>query len=405
MTFLADLRDGTHGIRVALPSSMRVERDIEREALLQDDSHSVTWHLALGWAMVDLRKDYVALLRSDLAREARWAFEDTLRSRHAEAGVPQGTPRTSDTEWSPLVSVEDATVSGADALIVIHRLAYEPGEETVAGRVLIPLEKGTVHLSALSRVTLTGFRETLLSQRMLDTHFHAPEHPPLHRAMPEVEAQAKLLRILPSQTQIDDPAFDVAVPKHPLSLVRAALRWLLGGGLRIEVTQPLRNRPRSSVELPTVGCDMTPPPRFVFAPMMAERMSQTLAPFTRACLPGVQPQLFDVWRVPDAQIRGVGHRWRLKRLATKTIRGWASEGATDIHVETWPLPPLGGRPRLGSYVRFRTVAGPTHSLACWIADLDGTVFRLAAGGPLGISKDELMHRIETAASTWRRRTP
>ena len=56
MAFLADLRDGTHGIRLGVPSSMRVEQDIEREALLYDDSHSVNWHMALGWAMVDLSK-------------------------------------------------------------------------------------------------------------------------------------------------------------------------------------------------------------------------------------------------------------------------------------------------------------------------------------------------------------
>src|SRR5258708_5717958 len=142
MAFLADLRDGTHGIRVAVPSSMRVERDIEREVLLHDDSHSVNWHMALGWAMVDFSKDHLGLLKSDLEREARWAFEETFHARHGEVGVPPGAPRTSDTEWSPLVFVEEATVSGAESLVVIHRLAYEPGEETVAGRVLIPLEKG-----------------------------------------------------------------------------------------------------------------------------------------------------------------------------------------------------------------------------------------------------------------------
>ncbi len=404
MAFLTDLPQGTHGVRIDFPFSMRIDQDIEREALLRDEARSVAWLVALDFAMVDLSEEHVGLLMGDLEREARCGFEDSFRARHLEVVVPPRAPRTNDPEWSPIVSVEHATVCGARSLVVIHRLAYEPGDETVAGRVVIPLEKGTLFLSALGQASFTGFRETLVTDRVLKERLVDPEHAARDRPISQAEAQEQARQLLPSQAQIDDPALDSVLPEHPLSLVRAALRWLLSGGLPIEVNAPLQSHPGSTVELDRVGCDVTPPPRYIFAPMTAERMSPTLAPFSRACLPGVPHQGFDVWQVPGVRVQGIARRLRLQRLATKIISGWASEGATDIHIDTWVLPPLEKRPRVGSYVRFRTIAGPVHSVACWIADLDGAVFRLAADGPLEVSKDDLARRIETAASTWRRRT-
>jgi hypothetical protein len=170
MRFLTQLREGTHGICVDVPPSMQVVEEHELGALLHDDEHSVSWHIAL-MSPIDLAGEHANLLVSDIRQAARSAFEAHFRSGRATAnGTPDlrprpVLPRTSDPDWSPLVSVERVAIGEAASLFVVHRLAYEPGHETIAGQVLIPLETTTLHLSALSTGTFTGYRESALAER------------------------------------------------------------------------------------------------------------------------------------------------------------------------------------------------------------------------------------------------
>lgn len=54
------------------------------------------------------------------------------------------------------------------ALALIHRLTYMPEDERIIGRIIIPLEQGTVYLSALRRANMTGEREAVLSYLLFE---------------------------------------------------------------------------------------------------------------------------------------------------------------------------------------------------------------------------------------------
>jgi len=377
---------------------------------LVDDERKVSWQATYMSPIVDLDRDHDHLLLDDLRRDAVSIFEtqffeqQTLRDNERKANrkwwrkilggsankVLELPPRTSDPNWSPVVSLAHTNVMRSASLDVIHRLTYARGDELVVGQIIIPLEAGTLYVSAWSRAGTTGIREALLTERVI-----------AETATSDLDEEA-IFRLGPSQDEIDDPALDEDFLEHPLSLVRNALKWFHESGLVIEVSRPFIKLVDPHAVLPNVGCEITPPHRFVSWPTISADLSSTLAFFTRSTLPMVEPQLFDVWRIPDLLIGEKGSQENLRRVAFEATQGWTKEGATDIDMETWPLPQREGRIGVGSYTRFSTVNGPTQSAAHWIADNDGTVFRITAGGPMYLKKEELVQRINQAADTWRR---
>jgi hypothetical protein len=277
------------------------------------------------------------------------------------------------------------TFCGVPALEVIHRLTYTAGDELIIGRIIIPLEQGTLYFSALRRGTMTGERESLLSI------IHAPSFNAGAHQPPQI-----------LQAEIDDPALDDRFPDHPLTVIRRALRWALTTPLDVTVTAPLPRDRDEMVELPNSGCTIRLPPRFRFCPQMAAAMDPSLTPFIRATVPQTGSYTFDVWRLPAATLKGRHATQPLRRLAEEHVRGWKQEGGSDVEIESVELPLFDGRPMLSTFVRFCVDGKMNHAVANWFIDHDGTVFRVCAAGSLSRSREELMSVVHESTLSWKR---
>jgi hypothetical protein len=214
------------------------------------------------------------------------------------------------------------------------------------------------------------------------------------------------------QAGLDDATYDLLFPEHPLSLVRAALAWLLdaeGGGLTI--TSPLPSKAEhenAEVELAGPRCAITPPPRYLLLPAGAFPslpFSPTRAMLTRVGLAVTTPRSLDVRWIEGTSLLGTDREQQLVRLAREDAAAWAGEGATDVTSKVSRLPSKGGRAHVKSRVRFTTPAGPMQCAARWMADTDGTVFRIAASGGAWIPEESLLADAEQALSSLRRLDP
>ncbi len=309
-------------------------------------------------------------LRADLEGEARAAFEGTWSALAGDATLTARPPmRTADPAWSPVVLLDRPLVGDAPVLRVIHRMSYEPGHELLVGRVLAPTAHGVLSIAASNLSRATGYRESARVMAALESRDGA-----------DAEAVTREL----GQAGLDDATYDLLFPDHPLSLVRAALAWLLDAeGGDLAVTSPASAEAEAEVELAAPGCAITPPPRYLPLLAGAVLLSPTRAMLTRVGLAVTTPRALDIWRIEGASILGPDREKQLARLARKNAAEWADEGATDVTSKITKLPSKDGRAHVQSRVRFTTPAGPTQSAARWMADTDGAVFRVAASGEPG----------------------
>ena len=392
MGFLEQIASGELGVRVHFGEGTDNLEEASNAALLRDPERRVAWEVAFVPYRLDLREASLDMLRDDVEREARAAFDATWTQLGAEVDAATRPPaRTSDPAWSPVILIEQATIDAAPALRVVHRMSYQPTHEMVIGRLLVPVAKGVLSISASSLTRTTGYRETMRLQAALASRDGA-----------DIEAVAREL----GQAGYDDATYDLLFPDHPLSLIRVALAWLLdaeGGGLAI--TDPLLLPPEVEIELPAAGCAVTPPPRYVALPQGTLPIASTLAVLTRVGLAVMTPRLLDVWRIDDTVILGADREGQLVRLARANAAGWAGEGATDVEAKVSRLPSKDGQTHVKSEIRFTTDNGPTHAVARWMADTDGTVFRVAASGGPWIPRAELLADAEQALGSLRRLDP
>ena len=396
MGFLDQIASGELGLRVHFGVGVEPLEEASNAALLRDPERRVAWEIAFVPYRLDLREATFEVLREDVAHEARAAFDATWMQLGAEREVASEAAerppaRTSDPAWSPLVLIESTKIDAAPALRVIHRMSYQPTHEMILGRLLLPLASGVLSISASSLTRTTGYRETMRLQAALTSR--------------PGESPAKIGREL-GQTGYDDPTYDLLFPDHPLTLVRAALAWLVdteGGDLAI--TDPLPLPPEGEVELAAAGCAVTPPSRYLALPRGALPIAPTLAVLTRVGLAVTTPRLLDVWRIEDTVILGADREGQLVRLARKNAADWGGEGATGIDAKVSKLPSKDGRTHARSTIRFTTENGPTQAVALWMADTDGTVFRVAASGGPWIPKEALLADAEQALQSLRRLDP
>ena len=392
MGFLDQLEAGELGARVHFPGSLERLEELPQAALLRDPERRVAWEIAFVPYRLDLREATFALLRDDVEGEARAAFEATWEQLGAEEGAaPRPPARTTDPAWSPLISIDTLRLDDAPALRVIHRMSYQPLHEMVLGRVLVPVADGALSIAASSLTRSTGYRETMRLNAALAS-----------RKSADAAAVAAEL----GQAGYDDPDYDLLFPDHPLSLVRAALTWLLdaeGGGLTIP--SPLVLPLEGEVELAAAGCAVTPPSRYLLLPPGALPLSPTLAMLTRMGLAATTPRTLDVWRLEDTLIVGADREKQLIRLARKNAEEWAGEGATGIEARVSKLPSEGGRAHVKSQIQFVTGGRPIQAAARWMADTDGAVFRVAASGGPWIPKEALLADAEQVVTSLRRLDP
>jgi len=390
--FLDQIRAGDLGARAHFGVDHEQLEEAANAALLRDPERRVAWEIAFVPYRLDLREASADVLRADVEAEARAAFEATWEQLGAEENAAERPPiRTSDPAWSPVVSMDRITLDDAPALRVIHRMSYQPAHEMVLGRVLLPVASGVLSISASSLTRSTGYRETMRLHAALAS-----------RPGADVAALGREL----GQAGYDDPTYDLLFPDHPLTLVRAALAWLVdadGGGLAI--TDPLHLPPESEVELAAAGCALTPPSRYLALPPGTLPVSPTLAVLTRVGLAVTTPRLLDVWRIEDTVILGADREGQLVRLARKNAADWGGEGATGIDARVTRLPSKDGRTHAKSEIRFTTENGPTQAVALWMVDTDGSVFRIAASGGPWIAKEALLADAEQALQSLRRLDP
>lgn len=403
MSLLDDLRSGTCGVRFNPPPSLRLEADRDSFASFRDEEHRVDWYLEFSPLIVDLSIGHEDVLREDLRIDTVAAFESFFelglqsstagqavgRTESAQAAAENilSAPRTKkDPTWSPLVSVERVSFGGVPALEVIHRLTYTAGDERIIGRIIIPLEQGTLYFSALRRANMTGVRESII----------------LLGKMPFPNESDYLRHPLVVQAEIDDPALDEKFPDHPLSVIRQGLRWALTTPLDVTVTAPLPLERDDIVELPNSSCTIRLPPRFRFCPKLAAEMDPSLTPFTRATVPQTGSYTFDVWRLPSVTIKGSHAGQHLRRLAEEHLRAWNREREPDVETESVELPLLNDRPIVSTFVRFCVDGNMNHAVTNWFTDYDGMVFRVCAAGPLSRPREDLRKAVNESTLAWKR---
>ena len=402
MEFLHHLEGGDLGARAHFPVSLERLEEAAHAALLRDPERRVAWEIAFVPFHLDLRDATESVLRDDLDGEARAAFDATWAALApalaTEAGPAERSPaRTSDPAWSPTIAVDRPLVDGAPVLRVIHRMSYEIGHELVVGRVLAPTSSGVLSIAASNLSRATGYRE---GARVLAALASRDDADP--------EAVMREL----GQAGLDEEAFDLLFPEHPLSLVRAALAWLLdaeGGGLAI--TSPLPSKAEhegAEVELAGPRCAITPPPRYLLLPegaLPSLPFSPMRAMLTRVGLAVTTPRSLDVRRIDGTSLLGTDREPQLLRLAREDAASWAGEGATDVTSKVSKLPSNDGRAHVKSRVHFMTPAGPMQCAVRWMADTDGAVFRVAASGGAWIPKASLLADAEQALRSLRRLDP
>ena len=405
MSLLADLHAGSHGLQFTPPSSWQLDADEDAFVSFRDATHRVDWYLEFSPLIVDLSTRHDELLREDLRHDTITVFESYFAMAKTESPIPpveQGAdldavtretvhnllslPRTKrDPNWSPVVSIERATISDVPVLVVIHRLTYSAGDELIIGRIVISLEQGTIYLSALRRADMTGVRESFL----VITRQHTVE-----------EGDAGLSEI--SQAMIDDPTLDERFPDHPLSAIRRALHWALTTPLDLRIRTPLSSEPETPMTLPRSGCSITPPPRFRVCPAMAAKMDSSLTPFIRATVPQGGSYGFDVWRVPSLSIKGRQATQRLRRIAEEHMREWGRDGDPAVEFEWVECSIRDGLPGVSTYVSFHVHGQRNHAVANWFVDHDGTVFRVCMAGSISRSREELTTAVNDSTGTWQR---
>lgn len=377
------LASGSLGLRWSLPDAFEPTEEDERLMVARDPDRKVAWQLrVLPWRL-DLRRSFDEELRGDLEADARHLFEEAFEPVEWPPGSGEmRSPRTADPRWSPIVDVEHVRLGEAPALRVVRRITYQPGNEVLSGALIVPLAEGFAELTAIARAGETGFRESVL---MLKRPGGLPSGPDA---------------TFPSQAEYDDPAHDARFADHPLSLVRAALRWLLADA-GLEVTAPAVEPPEGEHVVEAAGCAVVLPPRYLFLPREVMPMAPTLASFVRVGLGDAPMRLLDVWRLRD-RLSGRDRGRALKRLAVETVEGWAEEGATDLDQETEIV--AGDEPQAAvrTLVRFKVGDKPNVSAMRWRADEDGTVFRVNVSAPPYVPAPQLRDEADAVMASLRR---
>lgn len=399
MGFLDDLKNGLPGIKLTIPENWKKQDEQDRRVVLVDEPRKVGWHILHAPWRVDLRPEFSELHRRDIERHARYGFEQHYHQVQVPPGTQRPPVRTTDAEFSPLIHVEYIEIDGVRALSVLRRVAYEPALEAVVGNIVIPVATGMIDITAFHHTQQTGYRE----QQLLT----------LAMQQSPSEGAQKLQRRL-GLKHYDDPSHDEKFPSHPLTCVRKALRWLLSlPASELAVTQkPMElPAPGTEVELAAAGCLIKPPPRYVQVPAGVLPVPAGVALLSRVVLEGADdPQMLDVRQIAGVLLPPGKRQEGLEQMVQRQIAEWQQQGATNIEMSSEPLelavdpavPGEGERAGLAVQVNMLLGGAPTHTVARWVADRDGRVFRIGIATPPYTPVAEAAADIDVVLKSWRR---
>src|SRR5687768_16204807 len=222
----AALRSGEIGIHWVPPATAEVVEEGPRLLVLRDGEAGVLWQMTASSMPFALDPDDALAL--DVERSARLAFD--------EAWSPESGDRrrTEDATWSPVIDRATAQLRGGPALRLLRRITYQPGNEIIAGHLIVPTATGHVDLCALARAETTGVRETIVVEMRLALDPGAPR---------------------PTQAEIDDAERDPHFSDHPLSVVRRRLDAAVAA---VEVTQPATPPAAGEIVVAPASCTLEP---------------------------------------------------------------------------------------------------------------------------------------------------
>ncbi len=390
MGFLDDLKKGLPGLKLAIPDTWRRQEEQERRVVLIDTEHRVGWHILHAPWRADLRADspeQKAELRRDIERSARFGFEQHYaqvpQPRPAPGQPPPPArlpPRTSDPEWSPIISLEQLMIAGQPALLTVRRVAYEPVMEAVVANLLIPLATGLVDITVFQHTQETGYRENALLNLAIQKY--------------PGESPQKLARRL-GQTYFDDLQHDAQFPNHPLTCVRGALRWLLSlPQEQLAITSPAAALPAADaeIELPSVQCAVRLPRRYAVIPDGVLPVPTGVVLLSRVILEGAEdPQMLDIRHLSGPSLPVEDRKERLLALLQRQTEEWQRQGATELDIKQELIEPMpdpdparrsaGPRLALSAGVSMTLNGVRTHTVSRWLVDHDGRVFRIGIATP------------------------
>jgi len=387
MSFLADVRQGRVGLRFPVPERLEIKKESDGFSMLVDPERRLVWSLHRSDYKLDLHPEHQDLLLGDIERHARDLFERCFQSTERPGGEGlEVIARTEDPEWSPVVEVERVRLGAAEALLVVHRMWYEPTRETVMGHLLVPLARGLFEFRVMQPAPASGVRESALTARILASSDNQGKDP--------MEIMDGI-----GQAYFDDPKHDAMFPEHPLSAVRAALRWLLEEG-RIEVTDPPSPLKPGEFSASRAGFAVTPPPRYVR--MSSGHLGQGVLRFSRmsfAVTEGVQ--ILTVARL-ESSSSAVLKPQDLLRLAEMGEREAAPLGATRLKVEARILPGAGGRPHVRVYRAYdQEDRAPQHIASRWFVDEEGRIVMVSVASARCVPAEELFEQAEDVVRSFR----
>jgi hypothetical protein len=385
-TLRSRLRDGALGVEVTLGPEIQPTVDDDHDYQIDlPDLPSRVWILHFPEVWLDLSAESWPTLERDVARQTRALFDQIFRRPRPEGRPPPQRPRTADSSWSPLVELGRVPVDGGEALHVLHRMSYEPGDEVVMGHLLVPTASGLVEIRWVSSAHMTGYRETVFMEKLLAASggSKVPEHP--------------------GQAAFDDPALDETFPKHPLSIARAVRRWCQKN-VHVRVVEPGPQDRRQELRLEAIGCALVPPPRFVKpSPASAGPNGVPWVGLNRASFAGSDGV---DWLFVEAFARPKG----LARLGRRRTAGdveqlarqmYASAGVSDIRSTVVGADDSGAPRGSRVIVDGEGHLGPLRMAARGAELADGTLVLLYLTTSASIPGTELLAEVDGAARTLR----
>lgn len=386
----ARLRMGARGVAVDIPRDWPGLRTLGDQGLIvEDPTNKVQWAVVHSVFPLVLSGGDDNALEEDVRQSVRLAFDAEAR-KAAAAGRRSPMPVTANPGWSPLIEMEVRNRQDGVALVVLHRLAHDGGNEVVTGRVLIPTTLGLTEIECRAHDAMSGIRASIVM--LLAPEAQRPEP----GALTEPAGAA----------QLDDPRNDAFVP-DALSRVRRGLRWLFssdGGNLRVlSLNEPQNGGGRIVAD--RAGCSFVLPPRYarLRAQTPLDSAIDVFVCVTASVLLG-NPWTLDVFKLsPSGFTPNIDG---LRSLAEKNIREWTSEGVVVEDFASHPVRPRQGCLELRSTVRHRHGDRVCRSLQHWIWRTSwvpgrGALWRITITTDDGIPVDRFAAQLDAVAASWR----
>lgn len=302
-----------------------------------------------------------------LCRLARSLFQEHFHVRHRGSGPCfHDEPKTQqDPAWSPVVEIKHVQVNTergmepptTTALIVVHRLAFQDGEEIVMGRFLLPVRRGLYEVIAiagdgglewgsstdaestpspisaeplrgLQRNDRPAFPSTSSSTPAPLLSSTAPNTPPdsfkttIDNSHPLIVESNVKRKSAVRTLDMDGSEYDDKFPNHCLSRVRRAMNWLTHKSCMVVTELPLPTPPPGSeMELSHLRCRIVPPPRFLYCPNPYNPESNKYR-FCRATLggtDGVEMMVVSAWYTERDIGKGIKPLRKVAHHAAKVI--------------------------------------------------------------------------------------